>query len=162
MHPAHPTVKNHLSTPSSRPPEDILLEGFEQAGRRVTEHVLDYLLEQTGAERILLVVAHADESPILIARQAGKKTIPAEGIHPPGQMLPGENPAEASPCWQLALSLHPGATTGAELFLDAPRQSLTARLDTSSKRSSAMLSISLLLDELKKKRAVCIPHTHLQ
>ncbi|MFP6634134.1 MAG: sigma-54 dependent transcriptional regulator [Planctomycetota bacterium] len=172
MHPAHPTAKNHLSTPSSRPPEDILLEGFEQAGRRVTEHVLDYLLEQTGAERILLAVAHADESPVLIARQAGKKAIPAEAIHPPSHLpgqiprpapkdpgskeplLPGENSTEASPCWQLALSLHPGSTTGAELFLDAPRKPLTARLDTSSKRSSAMLSISLLLDELKKKRAL--------
>lgn len=147
MRTVHPTAENHLSAPAGRPPEDILLEGFEQADRPVTEHVLDYLLEQTGAERILLAIAHADESPLLIARQAGKKALPGESIHPP----------DSQPSWQLALSLHPGSTTTAELFLDAPRKPLTAWLDTSSKKSSALLSISLLLDELREKRALQEP-----
>ncbi len=173
MRTAHPTAENHLSTPTGRPPEDILLEGFEQADRPVTEHVLDYLLEQTGAQRILLAISHAAGSPVLIARQAGKKALPTEAIHPPGEKprpeltgnkshLPqGNNPREVSPsyppcwhpCWQLALSLHPESTTRAELFLDTPRKPITSWLDTSSKRSSAILSISLLLDELKKKRS---------
>ncbi|MEC7922734.1 MAG: sigma 54-interacting transcriptional regulator [Planctomycetota bacterium] len=172
MRTVHPTAENHLSAPAGRPPEDILLEGFEQADRPVTEHVLDYLLEQTGAERILLAIAHADESPRLIARQAGKKALPGEALHPPGEtprLLQGDKPKAASPsaspdgqpagqpCWQLALSLHAGSTTEAELFLDAPRRPLTAWLDTSSKKSSALLSISLLLDELRERRALQEP-----
>ncbi len=156
MHPAHPTAEKHLSTPAGRPPEDILLEGFEQADRPVTEHVLDHLLEQAGAEHILLAIAHTDAPPVLIARRPGKKALPAEKIHPPSKhpARSRKNGNNNRPCWQLALRLHPGSTTGAELFLDAPRKPLTAWLETSSKKSSAMLSISLLLDELKNKRAV--------
>lgn len=178
MRPAHSVIEKHLSTPSNRPPEDILLEGFEQADRPVTEYVLDYLLEQTRAERILLAIGYADELTVLIARQAGRKKIPEEQIHPPGTIfenLPralsrqaetcqparktagSSSPAGAAPgtepCWQPALTLHLEHSCDAVLFLDAPRTPLAAWLDTSARGSCAMLSISLLLDELKKIRA---------
>ena len=48
-----------FSKPPLAPPnplrEDKLLEGFEQAGKQVTEHVLDTLIETAGAGGALLI-----------------------------------------------------------------------------------------------------------
>ena len=186
MRPAHSAIEKNLSPLPNRPPEDILREGFGQVGRTVTEYVLDYLLKQARADRILLALDHRQELPAFIARKTGLKEIPAGRIHPPigvfekspknlscrqttGSLECGEIQIAArntggaeshtgtsppvSSRWRFAFSLRLEQSGSAALFFDVPRTLLATWLDTSAQKSRTMLSISLLLDDLKKKRA---------
>ena len=98
-----------FSKPLASPPnplrEDILLEGFEQAGKQVTEHVLDALVETAGADGILLILSPPGLPRSWVARGRGRKALPEALARP----LPGcqdtRLPHTGLPCTGLPLSL---------------------------------------------------------
>lgn len=153
MHPARSTISK---TPPPTPNllrEDILLEAFEQAGKKVTEHVLDSILGATGAARILLSLGHSPDQQFSIARKRGRENLPGDEVNPPPGPLDETTTAPAvHQRWPLSIRLDLRGQENASLFFGGSPLPPRAWLSECGGRIRSMLSISLLLDELHKSR----------
>ena len=146
MHPAR-SLQSKPQAPTLNPlREDILLEGFEQAGKQVTEHVLDALLEKFETDRILLVLQPPGLPRAWIARDSARKNIAPNRARP----LPGGQ-SEALPLtgnrrWPFAVRVSLGAAGNGELYLSSSGPPATTWARDQADRISSLLSISVQLD----------------
>ena len=82
--------------------EDILLEGFEQAGKQVTEHVLDALIETVGADGVLLILSPPGLPRVWVARGRGGKALPEALIRPLPDCQDARLPHPGNQRWPIA------------------------------------------------------------
>ena len=154
-----------FSKPLASPPnplrEDILLEGFEQAGKQVTEHVLDALVETADAEGILLIFSPPGLPRSWVARGRGRKALPEALARPlpgcqdtrlPHTGLPHTGlPYTGLPCtgnqrWPIGACVDLGEAGTGELYFTAPRAQTASWAREHLDRISLLLSISVRLD----------------
>lgn len=140
-----------FSKPPSAPPnplrEDILLEGFEQAGKQVTEHVLDTLIETAGAGGALLIFSPPDLPPAWVARGRGRKALPEALARPLPDCQNTRLPHTGNQRWPIAACVDLREAGTGELYFTAPRAQTANWTREHLDRISLLLSISVRLDD---------------
>lgn len=126
--------------------EDILLEGFEQAGKQVTEHVLDALIETAGADGVLLILSPPGLPRVWVARGRGRKALPEALIRPLPDCQGARLPHTGNQRWPIAACVDLREAGTGELYFTAPRAQTASWTREHQDRISVLLSISVLLD----------------